>query len=717
MNNRTATTDPTATPFNNWYGRKFNRILVDMHIPDWDDRFLSRLTPKRFVDTIVKGGGEIIMVYACSHMGLSLYPSRYGRVNRIIGDQDYTGEVLRLARKKNLDVVVYYSVNVNNAVFLDQPDWRLVPPQGESLYEHSRYGVLCPNSPYKQYALAQVEELCRRYEFDGIFCDMLFWAYPCYCRHCEERYHRETGFAKIPATVDWNNPAWVAYQAGRERWMKEIAGDLYAKVKQVRPSMSVSHQASPVLHDWRVAMPFSIFECMDYPSGDFYGPPVQQSVACKIFDALTVHKPYEIVTSRSLDLRDHVTCKQPWEMEAQAFLTRAHSAGFMFIDAIDPDGTLHPWVYKNFRDIFAKMKPYDQYLGGDLSADVAVYISSESRFDFRENGGDINETSKRADNMVTAYAGQHMAAVMGAAQALQEAHIPYAAVTKRNLGNLNRYRVIVLPNVLLMNDEEVQAFRDYVANGGALYASGYSSLVAANGEMRGDFALADVFGVSGHGHLNHELSFFEPLTANLKKAIAPQETIIHKTGRMNIQVATAKPVSRLYEAWCPENHGSVFRNSFTSIHSTPPALEPSGVAMTQHRFGKGKVYYSAGAIEAERQHINKDLFVTLIRDLLKSPAQVEAEAPSFVEVTVFDKTDEQKLNVSLVTLKQNEAPVPCEGAVSVRPGKGKKIVAVRHLPSRKRVAISVIPGGIKFNFKDFTVFDLFEVEYKTSAKK
>jgi hypothetical protein len=706
-----------TVPFNHWYRNKFNRILVDMHIPDWDDRFLSKLTPKKFVDTIARGGGDVIMVYALSHVGLALYPSRYGKINRVIGSDNYTGEVLRLARKKGLGAVVYYSVNYNNAAFVEHPDWRQLPPQGADVYQRNRYGTCCPNSPYKQYALAQVEELCAREQFDGVFFDMLFWAWPCHCPHCQRRYAEETGFEKIPLTVNWNNPAWMAYQRGRERWMNELAGDLYATVKRIRPTMSVSHQSSPVLHDWRVAMPFDIFDNMDYPSGDFYGPPVQQSVACKIFDALTVRKPYEIVTSRSLDLRDHVTCKQPWELAAQAFLTRAHAAGFMFIDAIDPDGTLHPWVYDNFRAIIAQMKPYDKFLGGSLSADVAVYVSSESRFDFRENGRDIASAAERADNMVTAYAGQHFAAVMGAAQALQEAHIPYAVATKKNLPDLGKYRVLVLPNVLLMDDDEIAAVRKFVADGGALYASGYTSLVAADGGMRKNFALADVLGVSGSGHLDHALAFFAPLTVSLKKAIAPQEQIIHKTGWLRVTVSGAKPVMQLYPAWCPENGGSVFTNSFTSIHSTPPALEPAGVALTVNRHGKGRVYYAAGAIEAERQWINKGVFTGLVRDLLGSPARVEADAPAFVEVTVFDRAAEGKLNVSLVTLRQGEEPLPVNGSVSVRPGKDKKITAVRRLPDRKRVTVSTIPGGVKFNFKDFTVFAMFEVEYQTPTKK
>jgi len=50
-------------------------------------------------------------------------------------------------------------------------------------------------------------------------------------------------------------------------------------------------------------------------------------------------------------------------------------------------------------------------------------------------------------------------------------------------------------NALRMDDEEVDAFRAYVKNGGKLYASGNTSLIIRRAP-RGDFMLADVFGCS-----------------------------------------------------------------------------------------------------------------------------------------------------------------------------------------------------------------------------
>ena len=103
------------------------------------------------------------------------------------------------------------------------------------------------------------------------------------------------------------------------------------------------------------------------------------------------------------------------------------------------------------------------FSGGSLSVQVAIYVSSESRFNFRQNGLPIITLTKPADNMASRFSLPHMDAVMGAARSLQEMHIPFAVANKADLARLDRYRVILLPDVLVMFHQEVHAFRDFVA--------------------------------------------------------------------------------------------------------------------------------------------------------------------------------------------------------------------------------------------------------------
>jgi len=83
----------------------------------------------------------------------------------------------------------------------------------------------------------------------------------------------------------------------------------------------------------------------------------------------------------------------------------------------------------------------------------------------------------------------------GAVRALFSSGVPYMPI---EIGDLGRHggalKVLILPSVGAMSDSECDAVRTYVANGGGLVATGLTSLYDEDGEPRGDFGLADVFG-------------------------------------------------------------------------------------------------------------------------------------------------------------------------------------------------------------------------------
>ena len=84
--------------------------------------------------------------------------------------------------------------------------------------------MCCPNSPYRDYARAHAEEICRLFDFEGLRFDMTFWPTVCYCPHCQRRFAAEVG-GELPRMIDWDDPRWVAFQRRREAWLSEFAGD------------------------------------------------------------------------------------------------------------------------------------------------------------------------------------------------------------------------------------------------------------------------------------------------------------------------------------------------------------------------------------------------------------------------------------------------------------------------------------------------------------
>ena len=55
------------------------------------------------------------------------------------------------------------------------PEWRIRTVDGRIQGKGGRFGVLCVNSPYREYVRSFVREICETFEFEGIRFDMTFW--------------------------------------------------------------------------------------------------------------------------------------------------------------------------------------------------------------------------------------------------------------------------------------------------------------------------------------------------------------------------------------------------------------------------------------------------------------------------------------------------------------------------------------------------------------
>ncbi len=224
------TSDTPAASAEFDYAKCQRHILVDMHIPDWDERFLSKFDARRMVDLYCKAGADAVMTFCNSHVGLCYWPTKVGKEHERTRGGDLVGETVRLLHERGIAACAYYSSIFNNWAYARNPSWRLVPlAEGSFFGDGSRYGIRCPNNPeYRVFQLAQVAELSSSYPFDAFFFDMVFWTDICGCEHCRRRYRDEAG-AEFPVTIDWFSQDWCRFQSARERWLAESFGELTAR--------------------------------------------------------------------------------------------------------------------------------------------------------------------------------------------------------------------------------------------------------------------------------------------------------------------------------------------------------------------------------------------------------------------------------------------------------------------------------------------------------
>lgn len=430
--------------------------------------------------------------------------------------------------------------------------------------------------------------------------------------------------------------------------------------------------------------------------GDFYGDQLQGSFVRKLLERLTPHRPFGYETSFSVELKDHTAMKPEALLEAKAAAAISDSAAFIFIDAIDPVGTVNPRTHERMGKVFDRLLPYYEHLGGRRVADVAIYHSLESKFNMSANKRHV-----RAPDTSDA----HTAASMQVASRLIRGHIPFGVITRQSLGALNEFRVLILSNVNMMDEDECQQIRRWVESGGKLIATGGTSVVDKRGKQHSQFQLGDVFGVrltkADWTERNHYVaptaagqSLFPEFDARYPAFCPGYGFSVEAEPAATVLATTTLP-------W-PTSDTS----RFSSIHSDPPWRPTDNPEIVFHPFGKGAVIYCSSLVE--NMDTLRDTFVSLVRRL-HSEFQFEVDAPPCVEVTLFHQPDRQRHVLSLVNFQKELPNIPIDGMTCrVRLGAAPK--TVRRIPDPAEVPSELRDGVLEFRVSRLETLAMYAIE-------
>ena len=663
-----------------WYEQTYRRLLLDFHIADWDERFLSQFDPVEFVDCVELANITTVMLMSNTHTGLCNYPTRVGAVHTNLNGRDLLGETIDCCHTRGLNVVVYYCTVYVDWYWDHHPEARVVDADGKSeklLMDQPgtprRFSVCClNNSDYQDFVVAQLTEICDAYDFESVWPDMAFWPTVCYCTSCQERYRHEVG-GEIPRVIDWADPVWVNFQRKRQAWLLEFANLVTSTIKQKKPEVTVAHQSHTYGGDWLFGPSAELTGEMDWLSADLYGERYGLSFYAKLFYSQSENKPFEHLNAFTYPtIREHVIAKTEDELRTMTFAAFMNHGAMAFIDAIDPMGRVHRQNYHTLAPVFAELAQFEAYGGGKFCGDVGVYFSFNANFDLGENGRDAMSADYNfGPDKQPAAPTSHRNAALNVAKTLIQHHIPFGVLTKKNLAELADYQIIVLPNVVILDDEELDALRQYVANGGCLYASKNTSLIAADGTRQQDFLLADLFGVSYAGETDEVVTYLTPQKEQsdlFPRFSTDYPVTLYDT---QLQVAVTGGAEVLATVTLPYSDPTSSR--YASILTDPPGKETEYPAVTLHQYGQGQVLYAAGVLEIWEHDSQRTVLANLLKLLAKKSFHYETDAPKSVEIMCFDQP-EQKRRVLHILNYQAELPnIPIEG-IRLRIRLGQKTV-------------------------------------------
>ena len=680
-----------------WYEKNYRRHLLDMHIADWDESFLSEFSAETYFENLKRANVTCAMLYYQSHAGLCYYPTKSGKMHgAFIGKEDEMKKLTNMCRANGVAVVGYYSLNYNTWAHDEHPEWRMIEVDGCSKrdkpysdipqsFENAggrRYGLCCPNNDdYLNFVYKQIDEMIEYFTPHAFFFDMLFWPHQCYCKHCQKRWKDETGIDGLPTSFDENDPMWKLHYERRNFWIGEYAEKITAYVHSKAPHLTVEHNVSAAAKGGYFGTCNKVNNVSEFAGGDLSGGLLEESVTCKMYSGITMNQPFEYMFPKcEPSLYKHTLTKTDDHIEAAVFLTAAHHGATLVIDAIDPVGTMNIKSFDAIGRAFAKQIPYEKYFVGESIADIAVAYGLESKsFGLLGNKYTNHDTAVSfIKNMI-------------------EAGIPVDVVSKRK--DMSKYKM-VFASCLWQDDKElIDSLLEFAENGGVLYVGG-----AENKPLVEKITGGKVVGMttSNANYLEPKNEFVElfegfdhdyPLQLD---GYVPLIELDKSNGNVRVLATLTEPYTKLNDT------------KFASIHSNPPGIHTDYPTALEIDYGKGKIIYLGCPIENEGYIIYQKIIRNLIdRYVGLSNLSVSTTSPTDVETVAFRDGNDFYINNVLLYDPKNKPHIP-SFEVRVKTESNPKRVLI--LPDETEVDFVFDGKFTTFTTRETKIFDMYKIE-------
>jgi Hypothetical glycosyl hydrolase 6/Beta-galactosidase trimerisation domain len=615
-------------------------------------------------------------------------------------DTDPFGDLVAGCRKQNMVVLARTDPHaVHQDIYDAHPDWIAVEADGKKRPHWAMPGwwVTCALGPYNFDFMTRVtSEIMTMYKPDGIFSNRWAGSGMCYCEHCRENFKAASGF-DLPHSLDPQNPARRAFMEWKQQRLFELCGVWNKAIRAVNPAASfIPNSGGGALSelDMKTIGELSPVIFADRQARSGLSAPWSNGKNAKEYRATMGSKPvgalFSVGVEEAYRWKDSVQTGPEirlWVLDAIANGQRPWYSKFSgtlydkrWLPVVEE---LYTWHYRNERYL-RNVAPM---------ARVAMAYSQQTAHYY---GGE------RARQKVEDH-------TLGYYQALIEARIPFEMVHDRLLDaeHLAAFKVLILPNIAALSDQQCGQIRAFVERGGSLVATHETSLYDEWGVRRNDFGLASLFGASYDGAVDARL-----MNSYLRLETDPQ------TGKRHPLLAGLEDteriingVSRVHTRSAPE-----YRNSPLTLIPSYPDLPMEEVFPREPKTDIPEVYVrqaGAGRVVYFPWDIDRTFWEVLAVDhskLLRNavdwaagdePRPVTVEGPGVLDVAIWRQAD--SMTVHLVNLSnpmmmkgplREFLPVPPQ-QVSIRLPEGKKSRGVKLLASGQTPRVQQTGGVIR----------------------
>lgn len=597
-----------------------------------------------------------------------------------LGDRDVLGELVSGCRKMNMSVILRTDPHAARKEMVDaHPDYIHVTAQGEKRkhWANPDLWVTCALGPYNfEFMTEVIREITSRYRPDGIFSNRWSGHGICYCQHCVSNFKKYSGL-ELPQTSERLDPVYQKWNEWRTGRLKELWFLWDAAIRKIDAGSRFIPNGFP---DRLLTGQHADFFFADQQARRGVIPPWSNAKGAKKLRATMGMKP--LVGIFSVGVEEEFRWKDSVQSEAETRIWVAEgTAAGMKPCFVKFSATLYDkrWL-DTIEKIYQVHYRAEKYLRNISPMARIGLVYSESTE--RNYGGKPWQKN----------IGDHE---NGMYHVLVENSMPFEMVNDRLLDeeHLREYKLLILPNVAAMSDQQCAQIRRFVDRGGSIIATFETSLYNEQGKQRPDFGLRDLFGVSYAGNVRGPMQNsylrlkadastgrFHPVLDGLENAFRIINSIHEVDIKTNGDFPSPVTVIPTYPDLPMED---VY----------PRVADSTDRGVVLREVASSRIAYIPGDMDrAYWQVMNPDhgqLLRNIIRWALNEAPMAEVRSPgSVIDVALWRQ--ERSMTAHLVNLTNPmmmkgpfRALIPVRAEVSIRVPPDKKITGVHLLVSEE----------------------------------
>ena len=575
---------------------RFRQVHLDFHTSEHIEDIGKKFDKKQFQTALKKGHINSITLFSKCHHGWAYHPSKANEIHPHL-DFDLLGAQIQAAHEIGVKTPIYLSAGLDEKMAHRHPEW-LVRNLDESTtwakdFTEPGYHKMCMSSPYLDYLVKQIEEVCNNYDADGIFLDIA-GVQPCYCQNCiAER--EELGLNPYDEN-DVLKHAEMVY--------KRYAEKTRAAVDKYKPNLSLFHNGGHIRQGRRDLVNYNThLELESLPTGGWG------------YD----HFPFSARYCQGLGV-DYLGMtgkfhgswgefggfKHPNALRFEVALAAANGAKCSVGDQLSPSGEMDMVTYDLIGSAYSELEEKEEWLDNVESvADIAI-ISPEAYV------GDLStgQMTKVDDSG------------SGVCRIMLEGKYLFDVIDFES--DLSKYKVIILPDVIRADIDFAKRLREFCDCGGKVLATGKSALY----ENSNEFCLN--LGAERIKENPYKPDYFRPLEKI--KDMGDTGYIMYGNGEKIRCIGN--------ELGIRENpYFNRTRAHFCSHQHTPNSCEYGGAGMTE---GKDGIYIAwnifADYAQSGELHL-KQMAIFALDRLLDTAKTLKTNLPAQGIVTLMKQSD------------------------------------------------------------------------------